>query len=133
LSNQTGDNNSFFGSNAGNLNTADYNSFSAQQRAKPIQPAAQFFFGFESGLSNKDGCGKFVFRRRRRQSKHKRNQKFVFGRNAGPTTIGEFQFIFRQRFGQWNTNGTGNSFFGDSTGLLNNTGGNNSFSVKARD
>ena len=109
--NTLGISNAFFGSWAGRDNTADGNSFfgafSGRYNTTGIQNA---FFGYQAGILNHTGCCNAFFGFDAGLSSNANDNSF-FGNNAGPT----------------NTTGARNSFFGSAAGYSNQTGGDNSF------
>ena len=109
--NTSGISNAFFGTWAGRDNTADGNSFfgafSGRYNATGIQNS---FFGYQAGILNHTGCCNAFFGFDAGLSSNANDNSF-FGNNAGPA----------------NTTGARNSFFGSAAGYSNQTGGDNSF------
>ncbi len=109
--NTSGISNAFFGTWAGRNNTTDGNSFfgafSGRYNTSGIQNA---FFGYQAGILNQTGCC-----------------NAFFGYDAGLSSNANDNSFFGNNTGQANTTGTRNSFFGSAAGYLNQTGSDNSF------
>jgi hypothetical protein len=115
--NTTGDDNSFFGRDAGFSNTTGgYNSFFGRDAGGAnTTGVSNSFFGGSAGYANTTGV-----------------YNSFFGRLAGwSNTGGNFNAFFGGLAGQYNTAGTNNAFVGGHAGFLNTTGGDNSFVGRA--
>lgn len=109
----TGEDNSFFGYQAGKLNTDGFsNSFFGNEAGRDNKGGRRnSFFGNEAGLENETGVA-----------------NSFFGNEAGRiNTDGGGNSFFGHHAGVFNTTGGANSFFGHQAGLENETGDANSF------
>ncbi len=113
FNNTTGDNNAFFGNTAGGRNTTGgrnsfFGSFAGSFNTTGDRNS---FFGVSTGNFNTTGAD---------------NSFFGFNAGLGNTT-GSFNSFFGRSAGSKNETGAGNSFFGTSAGFNNTTGQLNSF------
>lgn len=108
----TGMRNSFFGSFAGNLNSAAINNS---------------FFGWESGRSNVSGTDNTFFGAASGHANTASNNSF-FGSGSGlSNTSGQLNSFFGALAGDSNTTGSENTFVGARSGGANSTGASNTF------
>ncbi len=111
--NTTGNNNSFFGRDAGRSNTtASGNSFFGRSAGYDNTTGSiNSFFGIDAGRFNTTGFA-----------------NAFFGAAAGyDNTTGSFNSFVGNLAGGNNTTGGGNSFFGSNAGLVNTVGSGNAF------
>lgn len=107
-----GDLNSFFGVNAGHLNTTG---------------PENTFVGADAGYNNLTGQGNSFFGDFAGNSNTNGNNNSFFGSGAGYSSNAFGNSLFGQQSGNNNSSGANNSFVGIQTGLLNTQGSNNTF------
>ncbi len=125
----TGAYNSFFGSNAGYNNTiGTRNSFFGRSAGHGNETGTEnSFFGAAAGYSNNTGINNSFFGYRAGYKNTTGNSNSFFGRSAGEKSItGVSNSFFGGSAGYSNT-GDNNSFFGNAAGNMNTTGNANSF------
>jgi len=126
---QGGINNSFFGHNAGKLNTTGIGNsfFGSAAGAANSTGGVNSFFGQAAGLNNTTGTRNAFFGSNAGESNQTGNDNSIFGYEAGNTSsTASNNSFFGFQAGRVTT-AINNSFFGFQAGLANTTGMNNSF------
>ena len=130
LSNTSGQANSFFGSSAGRNNKTglDNSFFGNLSGSNNVSGSSNAFFGERSGTENNTGLGNAFFGSQAGEKNVFGSGNSFFGTRAGQLTVGfGSNSFFGSRAGNNNTTGQRNSFFGVSAGLGSITGNDNSF------
>jgi hypothetical protein len=126
----TGSDNSFFGTSAGQLNTTGFQNsfFGSQAGISNTTGGANSFFGFTAGYSNTTGGDNSFFGKLAGYSNTTGSDNAFFGFGAGlSNTTGGSNAFFGNFAGDRNTTANSNAFFGFSTGYSNTTGSDNAF------
>ncbi len=122
-----GNYNSFFGADAGNVNTGSWNNFFGSS-AGLVNNGGSYnnFFGSNAGERNTTGQGNSSFGDLAGYGNVTGNNNSFFGREAGHGNTASGNSFFGAYAGYANTTATQNAFFGAEAGY-NNTGSYNSF------
>lgn len=125
----TGAYNSFFGSSAGYHNTiGTRNSFFGRSAGHDNQNGADnAFFGCAAGYSNNSGISNCFFGYRAGHKNTTGSANAFFGRSAGELSITGGSNSFFGGSAGYSNSGSNNSFFGNAAGNMNTTGSANSF------
>ncbi|MGC2062537.1 MAG: tail fiber domain-containing protein [Thermodesulfovibrionales bacterium] len=114
-----GDDNSIFGSFAGQNTVGDYNSFFGSHAGYSNHGGqSNSFFGYNAGYNNGIFGGEA----------QPPNYNSFFGVSAGYNNMtGQTNNFFGHNAGYYNNSGSNNSYFGQDSGVQNITGNNNTF------
>jgi hypothetical protein len=122
-----GNNNSFFGVNAGDANTGHGNAFFGENTGKVNAGTENSFFGAYAGQSNSTGSNNAFFGYAAGFNNISGAYNSAFGAFAGQsTTAGGNNAFFGYAAGSTNVSGDRNAFFGANAGA-NSTGDDNAF------
>ena len=118
----------FYGQNAGRVNTGTYNSFFGSSAGYDNETgASNSFFGCAAGYSNNTGINNAFFGYRAGHKNTTGHANSFFGRSAGEKNITGINNAFFGGSAGYSTTGSNNSFFGNAAGNSNTSGYYNSF------
>ena len=124
-----GQDNTFVGEFAGDINTGQNNAFVGKSAGRDnTGGSGNAFFGAFAGTNNTNGSGNSFFGKDAGELNTTGERNSFFGNMAGEkTTTGSDNSFFGAEAGGINTTGAENAFFGSLAGTDNTTGGDNSF------
>jgi hypothetical protein len=127
--NTSGSGNSFFGAGAGSSNSTGFANafFGSNTGASNSMGSTNSFFGNSAGASNTIGADNSFFGVQAGFDNQSGSSNAFFGRGSGTANTASNNAFFGYNSGRFNTTGTNNAFFGYNAGAANTTAVNNSF------
>jgi hypothetical protein len=123
-----GNNNSFFGHGAGEVNVSGAsNSFFGYSAGNSNTASNNSFFGAEAGFGNTSGTRNSFFGLTAGRNNQTGSDNAFFGYRAGLNSTASFNSFFGSGAGDSNTSGANNAYFGYNAGGANLTGLGNAF------